>query len=151
MGAESAPRKLFGRDFFPASTGIRLPAEGASPRLVHLVYRIAEKPALVTISGGEHPITFTLDLPTPEYRVVDLPYEAVGPISVSIAPDDGLEVAELSIHSFTFPGSNGLYVRPANSVGGIDELGTKKTPATILIWFLMTRIPPRWPRWFGER
>ncbi len=124
-----SPAKRFGRDFYGATEGINLQAGGADQRLIHLVYRISQNPAQVTLSGGPHPLTFTLDLPTPEYRVVDLPYEAGGEISLSVAPAAGLEVAELSVHVFAFPGSNGLYVRPAGSGNDHEDLATKKTPA----------------------
>jgi hypothetical protein len=121
-----AAQEYAGKKFYPVAEAIRLEAPGTGPRLIHLVYRHADKPTQVTLIGGEKPLTFTLDLPTPEYRVVDLPYDARQGITVTVAPSAGLQVAELSIHAFTFPGTNGLYVRPAG-VAETEGLGVKKS------------------------
>ncbi len=120
--------KFFGREFHDPAGGIKLSVDGSGKRLVHLVYRIGPKPVQLILAGGDHPITFTLDLPTPVYRVVDLPYTAKQGMTVSLAPADGLSVAEISVHAFSLPGSNALYVRPADSASHVEGLETKKRP-----------------------
>jgi hypothetical protein len=57
--------------------------------------------------------------------VVDLPCDAKQDLTVTLPAVKGLEVAELSIHSLTLPGVNGLQVRP-DSGGNSDGLETRK-------------------------
>jgi hypothetical protein len=102
---------------------------------VHLVYRHrapAGKGPGVTLTSGNKSRTFLLDLPTPEYRVVDLPCEELQDLTVAITPIEGLEVAELSVYSIAFPGTNIAYVQPASAgldhVAGIDVGSEKKKP-----------------------
>jgi outer membrane protein assembly factor BamB len=124
----------FGRTFYPAAAPLKLTASGAAGAgrqyLVRLVYRHGGKGAGVTLDNGRSRRTFTLDLPTPEYRVVDLPHDGGDTLNVTVAPADGetsLEVAELSVHGFSFPGNNGLYVQPADvaleRTEGLDVAG----------------------------
>ena len=122
------PGDAWASSFYPAPGGVTIEVPGAGRRLVHLVYRHAGKPASVTLSGGVGPPrTFVLDLPTPEYRVVDLPAEAGdGGLTVAVAPCEGLEVAELSVWAFDFPGSNALFVRPDRSGPDSEGLGVAK-------------------------
>ncbi len=117
-------KEAFGKKFHPVGGPVTLEAAGTGPRLVHLVYRHGEKPVLVTLADGAKPLTFSLDLPTPEYRVVDLPYDAKQKLTVNIPAVDGLEIAELSVYSYAFPSTNGLFVRPAGA--DPDGLGNKK-------------------------
>ncbi len=122
----------FGRKFYPIQSPLMVSATGHEAHLVHLVYRYraaAGEGPTVTLSAGAKSRTFVLDLPTPEYRVVDLPCEEKTDLTVTLAPARGLEVAELSIHTLVFPGSNAAFVKPASSAldhaDGL-EIGTDK-------------------------
>ncbi|HEY8667314.1 MAG TPA: PQQ-binding-like beta-propeller repeat protein, partial [Tepidisphaeraceae bacterium] len=93
----------------------------------------------VTVDNGDKKLTFILDLATPEYRVVDLPCDAKTGCSVTVNPAADLEIAELSIWSFNFPGSNGLYIQPAKAgmqqTDGLDDKKSKDPddPDTIVL------------------
>jgi hypothetical protein len=120
-------REAYGRNFYVATGGVTLDVPGKGPRLVHLVYRHTAKLVAVTLNGGDRPLSFVLDLPTPEYRVVDLPCEAKASLTVSVGDAAGLEIAELSVYSLNWPGVNSLYVRPAGAESEASELGVRKT------------------------
>ncbi|HEV7402111.1 MAG TPA: hypothetical protein VGO11_04260 [Chthoniobacteraceae bacterium] len=114
----------FGREFFPAASPIELSAPAADGDcFVHLVYRRAEssRETTVTTTGADGTEKFLLDLPTPQFRVVDLPVRGPG-VKVSVA-GGGLEVAECSLWSFHWPGANKLYVAPAG--GALASTGPK--------------------------
>jgi hypothetical protein len=68
----------------------------------------------VTATDRDGTRTFLLDLPTPEYRVVDLPLRGPG-VKISISGEGPLEVAECSLWKLRFPGENLAYVKPAGS------------------------------------
>jgi hypothetical protein len=130
---QGAAHEAFGRKFYPVESKLTFTAPGKAMHLLHLVYRHhapTGKGAAVTLASGTKSRTFLLDLPTPEYRVVDLPCEEMQDLNVTVTPAEGLEVAELSVHSITFPGTNGVYVKPANTslehVAGISVGGDSK-------------------------
>lgn len=115
---QGAAHEAFGRKFYPVESKLTFSAPGREMHLVHLVYRhhaAAGKGPAVTLAAGAKSRTFLLDLPTPEYRAVDLPCEEMQDLAVSITPADGLEVAELSVYGISFPGTNAVYVKPANT------------------------------------
>lgn len=116
---QGTPR--FGRAFHPVTSEVTLTASGSGPHVVHLVYRHGGQGATVTVDDGRTARTFVLDLPTPEYRVVDLPCDPSGKLTVTLPPAAGLEVAELSVHGFSFPGNNLLYIESADA--GLDRAG----------------------------
>lgn len=122
--------KAFGQTFYSAAETLKLTAK-ATEGLVHLVYRrpAGNQSLTVVTKGGDGTETFWLDLPTPEYRVVDLPVR--GPqIEVELQSDGPVQVAAFSLHRIAWPGANLAYVKPAGtSVGaagalvGEDEAG----------------------------
>ncbi len=85
---------------------------------MHLIYRRlpGNKSLTVTTTDAAGTSEFVLDLPTPNYRVVDLPLAAGGRVVVS--SDGPAEVAECSLWSFSWPGANLCYVKPAGVAGG---------------------------------
>ncbi|HYG76013.1 MAG TPA: hypothetical protein VEK08_13495 [Planctomycetota bacterium] len=110
----------YGKTFYPAEASMALSAPaGAKPSFVHLVYRRSAENKSVTlaIESKEGPESFVLDLPTPEYRVIDVPVPAGAKITLS--HDGALEVAEFSLWNFTWPGANLAFVQPAKS-GSLD-------------------------------
>src|SRR5205823_1860000 len=120
----------FSRTFHVHPGKIELSAPDAGDYFVHLVYRrpADNKSLKVTTDGKDGPETFTLDLPTPEYRVVDLPLR--GPKArATVLAEGPAEVAEFSLWSMKWPGPNLAYVRPAGvegkptAEGGDDILG----------------------------
>lgn len=124
-------RISFGQTFYPfiGRTELRATAE-LKDGFVHLVYRRlpGNKRLAVSIAGRDGKESFELDLPTPEYRVVDLPVRGPG-VQVSFEAEGPVEIAELSLWSFTWPSANLAYIRPAseNLAGGEPlDLDTKK-------------------------
>jgi hypothetical protein len=118
-------RTAFGREFFTATSPVELSAgEAVGECFVHLVYRRPEanRKTTVTTTGSDGTEKFSLDLPTPQYRVVDIPVRGPG-VKVAVDADGPLEVAECSLWSFRWPGGNKLYVAP---VGGAS--GTQSAP-----------------------
>lgn len=114
---------LYGRAFHTVKKRLELNGEGEpSDAFVHLVYRRpADNTALsLTVAGRDGKQTFVLDLPTPEYRVVDLPLR--GPkAEVQLDTTGPVEIAEFSLWKFDWPGSNMAYVKPA-----AENLGDKE-------------------------
>ncbi|MEN9574168.1 MAG: hypothetical protein RL514_2023 [Verrucomicrobiota bacterium] len=109
----------FGREFFPITTPIELSAGAAEGEFfLHLVYRRPEanRETTITTTGADGPEKFTLDLPTPQFRIVDLPVRGPG-VKVTVSAEGLLEVAECSLWSFKWPGGNKLYVAPAGGSG----------------------------------
>lgn len=116
-------KTAFGREFFTVTSPVEVSAEVAAGEcFVHLVYRRPEanRETTVTTTGSEGTERFFLDLPTPQYRVVDIPVRGPG-VKVSVGADGPLEVAECSLWSFQWPGGNKLYVAPAG--GSSDTQG----------------------------
>ncbi len=113
-----------GLTFHRTQPGIKL--EGAAPEaFVHLVYRrpAESKRLAVRTSGGDGQEVFELDLPTPEYRVIDIPVH--GPqVSVEIIGDGPVAVAECSLWSYSWPGPNVAYVQEATPGSG-KEMSTE--------------------------
>ncbi len=112
--------KVFGREFFPVTSPIEISAGAADGDcFVHLVYRRPEssRETTVTTRGADGTEKFFLDLPTPQFRVVDIPVRGPG-VKVTVASEGPMEVAECSLWSFHWPGSNKLYVAPAGGGGG---------------------------------
>lgn len=135
----SPGQEAFGKRFHPLEGKAEL-AASAEPGefFVHLVYRrpgaaapsAKGKPNVggvkVMTSGRDGAETFWLDLPTPEYRVVDIPMR--GPkAAVSVQSDSPVEIAELSLWSYRWPGYNLAYVKPAG-VDGKNVIDTKEKP-----------------------
>jgi len=115
------PREAFGRKFFAIRGRIDLSAEDAQGELLaHLVYRRPAENTSLTVhtEGAAGKETFTLDLPTPEYRVVDLPLRGPG-ARVAIVTEGPAEIAELSLWRFVWPGPNLAYIKPA----GMESAG----------------------------
>jgi len=124
-------RSAWGRKFHTTDEPVELaPREGVGDLLVHLVYR---RPAenkslqLTTFEAGVA-TTFELDLPTPEYRVVDLPLRGSG-AKVTLKTSGPVEIAECSLWAFQWPGGNLAYVRPAGADGEAAE--KPKQPALL--------------------
>jgi hypothetical protein len=118
-----AGRAAFGRTFYPLAAPLELTAPAdAAAAFVHLVYCKAEATKAVTVAtrAGRTAEEFVLDLPTPEFRVVDIPVFGGG-AAVTVKADGAAEVAECSLWSFQWSGANLAYVAPADSPGG--ELG----------------------------
>jgi hypothetical protein len=131
-----------GRTFYKLEGTKQLAAErDTNDVFVHLVYRRPEgnKALRIVTEGRDGKETFHLDLPTPEYRVVDLPVR--GPNArVQVVSDGPSEVAELSLWKYRWPGPNIAFVQgksldtvakdsaPAKSEGLddiLDDLGQK--------------------------
>jgi hypothetical protein len=112
----------YGREFLTVSSPIELSGGAADGEcFVHLVYRRPEanRETAVTTTGADGTEKFLLDLPTPQFRVVDIPVRGPG-VKVTVSADGPLEVAECSLWSFRWPGANKLYVAPAG--GSTDPL-----------------------------
>lgn len=125
--------QAWGKEFHPLAGKIELSAGSAENALVHLVYRRLpnNKSLSVTTADATGTSEFLLDLPTPNFRVVDLPLAAGGRVVVS--SDGPAEVAECSLWSFSWPGPDLCYVKPArapssapaktgSAAGDIDDL-----------------------------
>ncbi|HYE07808.1 MAG TPA: hypothetical protein VEL07_19990, partial [Planctomycetota bacterium] len=118
-------RPAFGRTFHAVKAEIALSAGAARESFLHLVYRRGEGNTGVTVTttGADGRESFALDLPTPEYRVVDIPVR--GPDArVTIASAGPCEIAECSLWSIQWPGANMAYVDLDEAGGGgIDDFG----------------------------
>ena len=117
----------FGKTFHPVSAELVLKCDGKNQALVHLVYRHQGKGPRLQLSGSVKPVTYELDLSTPEYRVVDLPAPAKG-LEVRLTPAAGLEVAAFELYTFKFPGVNCAFIKPAGAEAGDLKL-TDDAPA----------------------
>jgi len=120
-------RRECGLRFYPVTTAIELASSSQGrEQFLHLVYRRPEgsKKLTVVTEGKDGREEFLLDLPTPEYREVDIPFRGPGG-KVIVASDGPLEVADCSLWSFRWPSANVAYVRPANSSGAeiVKEVG----------------------------
>ena len=117
-------RGAFGREFYSLSGKIELAADATlREAFVHLVYRRppANQRLAINTQGADGPEEFLLDLPTPEYRVVDVPVR--GPNArITVSTDGPVEIAECSLWSFRWPGVNRAFV-PAAGSGAADPLG----------------------------
>ncbi|MFW5857562.1 MAG: PQQ-binding-like beta-propeller repeat protein, partial [Planctomycetota bacterium] len=118
-------RPALGHTWHPFEGEARLDGN-AKEAFLHLVYRRPEgnNALRVTTEGGDGKRTFELDLPTPTWRVVDLPVR--GPdVRVTVTADGPVEIAALSLWSLRWPGANVAYVRPPDSggAGAADLLG----------------------------
>jgi len=115
---EGEGRRAFGLAFYPAAAPIELtPAEKSKECFLHLVYRRPEgnKKLAVVTEGKDGREEFILDLPTPEWREVDIPFR--GPGKAVVTPDGAVEIADCSLWGFRWPGANVAYVRPPKSSG----------------------------------
>ena len=112
-------RRAFGLTLHPAGGAIELaPSREAKECFLHLVYRRPEgnKKLTVVTEGRDGREEFVLDLPTPEWREVDIPFR--GPSGkATVASDGPVEVAECSVWSFRWPSANVAHVRPPKSSG----------------------------------
>lgn len=114
--------QAFGMTFHPITAPIVFgESESAPDRLLHLVYRRpADNKALtITLRQGREVEVFDLDLPTPEFRVIDLPVR--GKASVEIRSDGPAEIAECSLWSMQWPGPNLALVTPADVNMGVKS------------------------------
>ena len=111
-------QELWGRKFYATSGPIELAAPKGSDGeyLLHLVYRrpAENRSVAVTLQDRDGKHAFDLDLPTYEYRVVDLPLRGTGATAV-VSADGPVEIAECSLWSFEWPGGNLAYVKPAGA------------------------------------
>jgi hypothetical protein len=117
-------KPAFGRVFAPLAGTAELSAAEPGEYFVHLVYRRTEgnKSLKLMTYGADGTETFWLDLPTPEFRVVDIPVR--GPkAKVTVVSDGSAEVAELSLWSFRWPTANLSYVAPI----GLESKTAPKT------------------------
>ncbi|MDB5339579.1 MAG: hypothetical protein JWN70_5198 [Planctomycetaceae bacterium] len=108
---QGASRTAFGREFHRVDKAIELTAAGEGECFLHLVYRRPEgnESLTVTTEGAGGKETFELDLPTPSYRVIDLPVR--GPnAKVTVIPRGAVEIAECSLWTFTWPSANEAFV-----------------------------------------
>jgi hypothetical protein len=85
----------------------------------HIVYRRTDttKALSVRTHGADGTEIFHLDIPTPEYRVVDIPVRGPNASVALVAPEGGVEVAAFSLWAFTWPGPNIAYVTPPSTDG----------------------------------
>ena len=137
----AAGHERFGRRFFPLEGQSELSAEGDGEFFAHLVYRRPDenKSLRVETFGADGPETFRLDLPTPEYRSVDLPLR--GPRArVRIVSEGPAELAQWSLWSFRWPGPNLAYVKPAG-MESLDRSAPRPRPAATS-WTAWTRNRP---------
>jgi hypothetical protein len=114
-----SPVWKFNHSFLTVTSAIELSAGAAEGEFfLHLVYRRPEsnRETTVTTTGADGSEKFLLDLPTPQFRVVDIPVRGPG-VKVTVSADGPLEVAECSLWSFKWPGGNKLYVAPAAGTG----------------------------------
>lgn len=116
--ASSAGHPAWGRKFYVVDRAIELaaPAKAEGEFFLHLVYRrpAGNKSLQVTVNDRDGKRTFVLDLPTPNYRVVDLPLRGAG-AAANVIGEGPVEVAECSLWSFQWPGGNLAYIKPAGS------------------------------------
>ncbi|MGI6495689.1 MAG: PQQ-binding-like beta-propeller repeat protein [Kiritimatiellia bacterium] len=110
----------FGRLFHRVEGPVELalPDTGAEA-FAHLVYRLPENgaPLSVEVSAGGAVERFSLDLPTPEFRILDLPVRA-GAATVTLSADAPFELAGYSLWTFDWPGDNLAYVEAGGMAGG---------------------------------
>jgi len=108
----------FGRTFHAVAKPLELAAPKAGESFVHMVYRRppASKTLRVVTEGKDGRREFVLDLPTPEYREVDIPVRGPG-VKVTVLPEGAVQLAECSLWGFQWPGPNIAYVRPPESKG----------------------------------
>ncbi|GMV83784.1 MAG: hypothetical protein AMXMBFR7_49680 [Planctomycetota bacterium] len=128
---DGAGREAFGRTFHAAPPSFELAAGATKECFLHLVYIRAagNKSARVTVQGAGAPITFDLDLPTPEYRVVDIPLRGEN-AKVKVVSDGPFEVAEATLWDLPWPTPNLAYVKPAGSEpADVGVPGQKPKPA----------------------
>lgn len=119
--------QAYGRTFVPVAEPIRLQAADTQDAFLHLVYRRPpENQALtVVVSGKDGTETFTLDLPTPAYRVVDIPVR--GPdVTVEVRMTGPVEVAECALYAFAWPSANVAY--SADAPGSKEGMTAAATP-----------------------
>ena len=105
-----------GKTFHHADGQITLQTGKAERTFLHLVYckEQAEYRLPIEISGNSRQ-EFVLDLPTPAYRVVDLPIEGAGQ-TVRIPLNRSIGIAECSLWSYKHPGPNLAYQPPLTSL-----------------------------------
>jgi outer membrane protein assembly factor BamB len=119
-----------GRKFYTVDRAVELSAaaEGGETFL-HLVYRRPEsnKSLRVVTRGADGEEEFDLDLPTPEYRIVDLPIRGEE-VSVRLELDGPVEIAECTLWSYRWPGPNLAFVQPPDLEAVGDLAAGKKPP-----------------------
>ncbi len=107
-------QRLCGRSFCPLPDRTELSASGDGEYFLHLVYRRSEsnKALRIVTEGKDGKETFLLDLPTPEYRVIDIPVRGPG-ARVRVETEGPALAAEVSLWKLQWPGQNLAYVKPA--------------------------------------
>lgn len=110
-----AGQDAFGKKFHTMSGPVELSAAPDTKEcFVHLIYRKPKDNTSLTVGtkGKDGVEAFDLDLPTPEFRVVDIPVR--GPnATVTIKSVGPVEIAEASLWKITWPGDNVAFVTPA--------------------------------------
>jgi len=112
--------RAFGKAFHKLDGTIEFAAPGKEAEcFVHVVYRKPDGNPAITVAteGADGKQAFTLDLPTPEYRVADVPVRGPG-AKVTVSAAGPVEIAECSFWTFQWFGVNLAYVRPAGSSDG---------------------------------
>ncbi|HEY3325285.1 MAG TPA: hypothetical protein VGP72_32835 [Planctomycetota bacterium] len=121
---EGAAKAAFGRNFFTLEAPVSLSAAAERECFLCVVYRrpAENKTVTITTNGADGSESFVLDLPTPEYRVVCVPVR--GPkASVTLTPGGPVEIAEFSLWSMRWPGTNVAFVKqPGSSAADRDIL-----------------------------
>jgi hypothetical protein len=116
-----------GLTFYPVDGSIDLAAEVKGDSFLHLVYRrpADNRKLTVVVARGKGREEFILDLPTPGYRIVDIPMRGPGS-HVRVESEGPAEIAEASLWSLAWPGPNLAWVRPADAAAGTLDLGGTK-------------------------
>ncbi len=103
---------------FHATTEISLQAAPEQEAFLHLVYRRpGPEPVKVAVTDADGVRDYLLDLPTPEYRVLNLPMRGQT-VSVTVSSAAPFLLAEASIHQFAWPSPNLAYVAPPDLGAG---------------------------------
>ena len=113
-GLSGFPTRHYGRKFYLNSKPIRLRTGNAKHAFIHLVYRRPKNNRSLTVLATirRQQESFILDLPTPEYRVVDIPAPGAGAV-FEVRTQGPVEIAECSVWGFSWPGPNVALVNAA--------------------------------------
>ncbi len=116
-------KMLYELTFFPVGAPVDLKAAPeVKDCFLHVVYRRPPENKSIQIStrGKDGNETFILDLPTPEYREVDIPIR--GPNAGATVKTDGpADFAEISLWKMEWPGQNRAYVKQPGT--GLSDAG----------------------------
>ena len=105
-------RKAFGLTFHPATGPVELAsAKDAAECFIRLAYRRPEgnKSLKVVTEGKDGREEFLLDLPTPQWREVCIPFR--GPGKATVVSDGPLELADCSLWAFRWRSLNVAYIQ----------------------------------------